>query len=101
MSRFAHRQPGFNVRVAGVCIHRDHVLLSRGEQDDFWALPGGRLEFDESTAAALQREMREEIGVEVVVGSLLWLVENFFEYNGVATHELLFIYEFTLPPPLG
>ena len=36
----------------------------------------------ESAGAALRREMREELGVHVTVGRLLWLVENFFTFEG-------------------
>ena len=37
----------FNLRVAGVAIHKEQVLLHRAESDDFWALPGGRAEMME------------------------------------------------------
>ncbi|MEJ7652389.1 MAG: hypothetical protein WKH64_03055 [Chloroflexia bacterium] len=33
--------------------------------------------------------MLEEIGVEVQVGGLLWLVENYFRYGGRRHHELV------------
>ena len=36
--------------------------------------------------------MQEELGVEAVVGPLLWIVENFFDYEGKAWHELGFYY---------
>ncbi len=32
----------FGMRVAGVMIRNNRVLLSRLENDDVWALPGGR-----------------------------------------------------------
>jgi 8-oxo-dGTP pyrophosphatase MutT (NUDIX family) len=87
----------FNLRAAGVCVHASHVLLARAESDDFWYAPGGRCEAGESSAHTLRREMREELGLEVGVGRLLWLVENFFPFQGKSWHELAFYYELRLP----
>jgi ADP-ribose pyrophosphatase YjhB (NUDIX family) len=51
----------FGMRVAGVAIHERHVLLHRAEHDDFWALPGGRVEMLEPADVSLKREMKEEM----------------------------------------
>ena len=40
----------------------------------FWVLPGGGREADESAEACVAREVREEAGVEVAVGPLLYEV---------------------------
>lgn len=100
----------FLVRVAGVALHHDRVLLHRSEHDSFWALPGGRLEVGETTETALQREMLEEIGETVTTGRLLFVVENFFSHypldgprDPVARndhHEIGFYLEMTLSPQL-
>jgi 8-oxo-dGTP pyrophosphatase MutT (NUDIX family) len=87
----------FNVRAAGVCARDGHVLLQRAAAEDFWALPGGRPEFAEDSRAALLREMREELGVEIACGRLLWVLENFFTYAERSFHELAFYYAMTLP----
>lgn len=87
----------FNYRVAGACVRAGHVLLHRAAADDFWALPGGRPEFGEDSRAALAREMREELGVTVGVGRLLWVLENFFAHAGRNFHELAFYYAMALP----
>ncbi len=87
----------FHYRVAGVCIHDGYVLLHRADRDDYWALPGGRCELRESSAATLRREMREELNVTVTVGRLLWVVENFFTLLGRAYHELALLYAIDLP----
>ncbi|MGD0032945.1 hypothetical protein SLT67_16395 [Paenibacillus illinoisensis] len=34
----------FNFRVAGIVMDVGRVLLHKTEQDDFWNLPGGRVE---------------------------------------------------------
>lgn len=82
----------FNHRIVGVVLHEDHVLLHRNIRDDFWALPGGRAELMEPSAQTILREFREELGVEVTIDRLLWVMENFFDYDNVPYHELSFYY---------
>ena len=53
---------GFNYRVAGIALSEGRLLLHTSDRDDFWSLPGGRCEFGETSAEALVREMREELG---------------------------------------
>lgn len=91
----------FNYRVAGVAIAANRVLLHQRAGDDFWTLPGGRPEPMESAGDALRREMREELGMPVTVGRLLWLVENFFTFEGVRHHELLLCFEMACPSLAG
>lgn len=88
----------FTYRIAGIAMHQERVLLHRAERDAFWALPGGRAEVRESAEETLRREMREELGAEVRVERLLWVVENFFDHGGYAHHELGFYFLMSLPP---
>ena len=87
----------FNYRVVGIALNGDRVLLHRAEMDDFWSLPGGRVELLEPGAEALKREMREELGVEIQIERLVWVVENFFEFDNKSYHELAFYFLMTLP----
>lgn len=84
----------FNHRVAGVCVHEGHVLLTHAECEDFLILPGGRVEIHEDTRTALGREITEELGCEAEVGRLLRVVEDFFSLSGREYHEVAFVYEF-------
>ncbi len=88
----------FNYRVVGVCVDDGHVLMHKVEGEDFWSLPGGRCELLEPSAEALARELREELEAEVRVERLLWLVENFFRYDGRNFHELGLYFKVELPP---
>jgi len=47
-----------------------------------WEFPGGSVEFGEKLADALRREMREEYGVEIVVGELLDVVDHILPEEG-------------------
>jgi 8-oxo-dGTP pyrophosphatase MutT (NUDIX family) len=87
----------FQVRAAAVFTEGDIVLLHRLAADDFWALPGGRVEPGEDGAATIRREMAEELGETVSCGPLLYVVENFFEFAGKACHEIGLYYRAQLP----
>jgi ADP-ribose pyrophosphatase YjhB (NUDIX family) len=88
----------YDFRTAAVAIHRGHVLLHRAEPDNFWALPGGRVELGENATVALVREMQEETRMAVRIERLVWVVENFFTLGGRRHHELGFYYLVALPP---
>lgn len=69
----------FTYRVGGVCISCGHVLaVCYNGDESVWTLPGGRVETLETSAVALVRELREELGIAVTLGRLLWIVENLF-----------------------
>lgn len=87
----------FQMRVAGLAFRNGHVLVHRATHEKFWTFPGGRAEMGERSEETLAREMIEELGVEVTVQRLLWVVENFFRYEGKDWHELGFYYLMELP----
>lgn len=63
------------VRVCGLCWQGDRLLLinHRGiGKSDFWAPPGGGLEFGEPTAQCLKKEFSEETGLKISVGDFLF-----------------------------
>jgi len=97
MLSFKHEKGKFNYRTVGVATHNERVLIHRAEADDFWALPGGRVEFGESASDALVREFNEEISVVIRIKRLLWVMENFFEYNGINYHEIAFYFLIDIP----
>lgn len=70
----------FNLRVAGVWIDDGYILLQGDAREDFWALPGGRIEIMEPAEVALLRELREELALSETtrVERLLWIMQNFF-----------------------
>jgi mutator protein MutT len=68
------------VRVTGVLVEEGCVLLCHQNVTESltraWSLPGGTLEFGESIEHCLVREMQEETGLTVKVGSLLYVADR-------------------------
>ena len=57
-----------------------------------WRPPGGTIEFGERGSETVVREIREELGVDVVDPAYLGTLENIFTYLGAAAHELIRVY---------
>lgn len=76
------------VGVGAVILNEHHevFLARRGEkarnERGLWECPGGSVEFGETLAAALRREMREEYGIEIEVGELLDVVDHILPDEG-------------------
>ena len=83
----------FSLRVGGICRRAGKVLLHTSSDESGYSIPGGHVSFGEDTRAALIREFREELGVEVRVGALRWIGENFFPMRGEPCHQICFYYE--------
>jgi 8-oxo-dGTP pyrophosphatase MutT (NUDIX family) len=90
----------FRLRAGALIRSNGHILIHRGVGDPFWVLPGGRVEFHETGAETLAREIEEEIGCPATIGPLRFIIENFFEFAGRRVHEVGFYYEAALSRPL-
>ncbi|MHC2990544.1 NUDIX hydrolase [Pontibacter sp. HJ8] len=80
------------IRVCGICLKEDKLLLVRHQatirNQAFWAPPGGGLEFGETTAACLRREVLEETGLQTEVSRFLFV--NEFREPPLQAVELFF-----------
>ena len=76
-----------SVAVAVVVDTANRVLLARRpqhvHQGDLWEFPGGKLEAGESVYDALQRELREEIGIRDIRGRPLISVRHDYPEQSV------------------
>jgi ADP-ribose pyrophosphatase YjhB (NUDIX family) len=66
------------VRVTGIVVEDGRLLLLNQDTDSgrSWSLPGGKLEEGETLAGALVREMKEETGLDVEPGRLLYVCDH-------------------------
>ena len=67
------------VRVCGICIVRDKILLVNhlglNEENEFWAPPGGGMDFGLSAEENLKREFKEETGLDIGIKKFLFVHE--------------------------
>ncbi len=88
------------VRACGICIQKDSLLMVNHlgiSHQDFWAPPGGGIQFGESATDCVSREFKEETGLSVESGKFLFAcefilpplhaIEVFFEV-ALLSHEL-------------
>ncbi len=81
----------FKYRVVGILIDENERLLVQAvANNQFYCLPGGRVEIGESSKEALARELEEELGFPVEVGNPKFLIENFFvsSRTNILAHEI-------------
>lgn len=52
---------------------KNKILLVRVRDNKKWYLPGGKIEFNETPAQALIREIKEELGIDIKDSTLTYL----------------------------
>ncbi len=74
-------------KVIGVAViwnEQGQILIDRRRQEGLlgglWEFPGGKVEPDESIEACIQREIKEELGIEIAVGDRLITVDHAYTH---------------------
>jgi ADP-ribose pyrophosphatase YjhB (NUDIX family) len=70
------------IRAASILFENRHICLVKQVVTDVrhWALPGGKLELGERFSECIEREFREETGLDVQVRELLYMTDR-ITYN--------------------
>ncbi len=84
----------FNARCSAIIYNKDKskILIFKTEGNNYYMLPGGRIEFNESSIEAIKREIKEEIGFDLEY-KLLSIQENFVIKNNIEIMQYAFCYE--------
>lgn len=81
----------------GVLTGPRGALVCRNVGMNYAYLPGGHIEFGEPAAAALARELVEELGMAVQPGPFLGMIEHSFGQAGKPHHELNLVFQMSSP----
>lgn len=73
--------------VRGIVNYKDQIVLIHriktkddGTIRDYYVIPGGKIEENESHEEALRREIKEELGIEIKIGKLVLELDD-RDYN--------------------
>lgn len=64
------------IRCRGIILDEGELLIVTHPGANYYALPGGKLEYGEDVISCMKREMLEELGIEPEIGRLVY-VNNF------------------------
>jgi A/G-specific adenine glycosylase len=81
--------PHYDV-AAAVIRERGKILIAQrlpeGMLGGLWEFPGGKVENGETLAEALRREIKEELGLEIVVGEPIVTVKHGYTHFKITLH---------------
>lgn len=82
--------PHYDVAAGMIWDESGRLLIAQrpaeGLLGGLWEFPGGKREPGETLAACLQRELREELAIEVTVGDLFCVVQHAFTHFRITLH---------------
>lgn len=85
----------------GLTIHDNKILVEKGfdktKEIFFYRCIGGGIEKNEKPIEAIKREFLEELGFEIIVNKKLGIIDSSFTYNGKLGHEIVHLFDITIP----
>ena len=94
----------FRYRAGAIILQAGSVLMARNDAEPYFYSIGGGVQHMETAEAAVRREVREEIGLDLPIDRLAFVNENFFSgsttsgLNGRDCHELTFYFLMAFDP---
>lgn len=84
----------FNLRVAGLLVSENKLLVMKLDTTPYYFPPGGRVKLHENSAEALKREWAEELELAIEIEGLAVVAESYFTepVTGEHYHEVGFYY---------
>ena len=84
------KKPHYQVTAGVICRDDGHFLIAQrpsgGLLGGLWEFPGGKQEKGETLEAALKREIREELAIEIEVKERLITVEHAYTHFSITLH---------------
>lgn len=97
--------PHYDVTAGMIWNERGQLLIAQrppeGLLGGLWEFPGGKRENGETLPECLQRELREELAIEVEVGDLFTVVQHGFTHFRITLHAFTCRYLGGEPQRLG
>ena len=94
------------INVVAAIIRKDNEILITQRRDNvhlarLWEFPGGKVENDESLEVALEREIREELGIRIRVLDEFFTTDHDYPTKSVRLHFFNCTVLEGEPKPLG
>jgi len=83
-------------RSVGVLVRENKILVQREKNGNEYALPGGNVQFGETSENALVRRYKAEIGADILCDRLIWVEELFWKWKNESAHGINFYYLISL-----
>ena len=85
--------------TAALILRDNEVLIGQRRADQpmalLWEFPGGKIEPGETPQQALARELREELGIQAVIGAPVTRIRHNYRHGGAVDLQFFVVREFT------
>ena len=90
MTSISHPLKHKQIGVAVINNKQGKILIDRrkktGEMGGLWEFPGGKIEVGETIEECIQREVKEELDIEIIVGDRLTTITHAYQTFNVTLY---------------